>query len=315
MSDPYTILGVSKKASEEEIKKTYRKLAKKYHPDLNPNNKEIEKKFKEITAAYNLLSDPDKRGRFDRGEIDAQGTESPEHAYYKAYQQGSPFSQGHSGGFDFSDIFSNEDMFSRVFKQGGTSGFGGHDPRKSRPYSEKGRDVSVILRINFREAALGTKRSITLLDGKVLSVAIPAGTEEGQKLRLKGQGEKGLGNGPSGDVHIEIHIEPHPYFVRKGFDIYLEVPIGLKEAVLGKKIQVPTIHGPVMVNIPEGTNTGQTLRLKGKGIIPEKEGKPGDQYLNFKIILTNPKDPNLQKFAQKWQEEPSEEDSIRKAWN
>lgn len=306
MADPYLLLGISKKASAEEIKKTYRKLAKKYHPDLNPGNKDIEKKFKEITAAYELLSDVEKRARFDRGEIDEQGTQRAGPDFYNAYQQQSQdgYRTGGSQSFDFSDIFSNEDIFSRIFKQNG----------KASQYVERGSDVSYTLRINFLEAVLGTKRKISLSNGKDVSVTIPIGTEEGQILRLKGHGMKGTGGGPSGDVHLEIHIEPHLYFTRKGLDIYLDVPISLKESVMGEKIQVPTIHGPVMVTIPQGSETGQTLRLKGKGVALSKDKNVGDQYIIFKLMLTDPKDPNLQKFVKNWDETPSADKSIRKLW-
>lgn len=307
MSDPYLLLGISKKASPEEIKKAYRKLAKKYHPDLNPDNKEIEKKFKEITAAYELLSDEEKRARFDRGEIDEQGNARSGPDFYKAYQQQAQggFRSGGAQSFDFSDIFSNEDIFSRIFKQG---------PGAKTQHAERGSDLSYTLRINFLEAVLGTKRKISLSSDKHMNVTIPIGTDEGQILRLKGHGMKGTGGGPAGDVHIEIHIEPHSYFVRKGLDIYLDVPISLKETVMGEKIQVPTIHGPVMVTIPQGASTGQTLRLKGKGISP-KDKTPGDQYIVFKLMLTDPKDPNLQAFVKNWDEAPSPDKSIRKSWD
>lgn len=311
MADPYLLLGVSKTASQDDIKKAYRKLAKKYHPDVNPGNKEIEKKFKDVTAAYELLSDPEKRARFDKGEIDETGTERPEAAFYRAYQQQGSRSQGGRSHFDFSNIFSDgmasggggADFFSHIF--GGTpqeeytftdSPFGTKRGASSRRAPEKAPSMTYTLRISFLEAALGGKRNITLSDGKTVAITILHGTEEGQKLRLKGQGPMG------GDVYIEIHVEPHAFFTRKKNDIFLDVPISLKEAIQGGKIEVPTIHGPVALSVPAGTNTDQTLRLKGKGIQGEKG--TGDQFITFKITLTDSKDPALAQFAQYWEESP-----------
>lgn len=310
MTDPYLLLGVSKTSSQDDVKKAYRKLAKKYHPDLNPGNKEIEKKFKEITGAYELLSDPEKRARFDRGEIDAAGAERPEAAFYRNYQQGSRGQQGRAD-FDFSSIFSEgmgggggHDFFSHIFQGSpqedfsfSSDPFGGRRGASSRRTPEKAPNSIYTLRINFLEAALGTKRNITLSDGKTVTVTIPKGAEEGQKLRLKGQGPH------AGDVYIEVHIEPHAFFTRKKNNIYLDIPISLKEAIQGGKIEVPTIHGPVALTLPAGSNTGQSLRLKGKGIVTEKE--TGDQFITFKITLTDPKDPALVQFTQYWEESPS----------
>ncbi len=304
MTDPYQVLGVEKTAPMDKIKKSYRALAKKYHPDLNPNAPEIEKKFKEITAAYDLLSDPEKRKKYDAGLIDNQGNERAPRDFYS--ERGS-FNQDPYGasasGYDFSSIFQNEDLFSQMFNQGG-------DPRRSQPYAERGRDLSFVLRIGFLEAALGAKRKISLSDGKSLSVSVPAGIEEGKKLRLRGQGMKGTHGASAGDVHIEVHVEPHAYFTRKGSNIYIDVPISIKEAVEGAKIRIPTIHGPVMITAPAGTQTGQKLRLKGKGITPAEGKTPGDLYATFKIMLTNPDDGELKKFLESWTESPSPNEAL-----
>lgn len=308
MSDPYQILGLDRTASLDKIKKSYRALAKKYHPDLNPNAPEIEKKFKEITAAYDLLSDLEKKKKYDAGLIDEQGNEKAPRDFYS--ERGSfnqdPFS-AHGGAYDFSSIFQNEDLFSHMFH-------GGNSHQTRRPHAQRGRDHSFILRIGFLEAALGAKRKVSLSDGKSLSVAIPAGIENGQKLRLRGQGSKGSHGAPAGDVHIEVHIEPHPFFTRKEMDVYLEVPLSLKEAVEGTKIRIPTIHGPVMITAPEGTQTGQKLRLKGKGITPSGNKSPGDLYVTFKIMVTNPSDPQLKKFLETWQEDPSPDEALRSSF-
>lgn len=309
--DPYLLLGVSRQSSQDDIKKAYRKLAKKYHPDLNPGKPEIEKKFKDITAAYDLLSDPEKRLRFDRGEIDASGAEMRAQYYRTHQQRNQQAGQSQSGaGFDFSDMFGGDDLFSRIFKTGGPK------PDTRATASKKpirGNDLSYTLRIGFIEAATGGTRKLTLGHGKSLSVQIPAGTEEGKILRLRGQGHKGTNNGPTGDALIEIHIEPHPFFTRKDLDIHLDVPISLKESVLGGKIQVPTIHGAVVLTLPPGTNSGVISRLKGKGIELSKD-KIGDFYLHFKIIITDPKDEALNQFLTTWQETP-ESTTLRQNWD
>ena len=310
MANPYTLLGVSKQASQDEIKKAYRKLAKKYHPDMNPGNSEIEKKFKGITAAYDLLSDSNKRARFDRGEIDENGVERPENSFYRYAQNGKgrqTSQPGTSPGFEFSDIFS-DDLLSRFFKQGGKKS----EADQAKKKTTRGNDLSYTIRISFLEATLGGTRKLTFAQGKALNVTIPAGTEDGKILRLRGQGHKGQNNGPAGDALIEIHIEPHAYFTRKGVDIYLDVPISLKEAVLGGKIQVPTIHGPVVLSLPQGTVSGKISRLKGKGV-PINKDKVGDQYLQFKIIITNPQDETLKNFLMHWEESPSGT-TLRQEW-
>src|ERR1700681_1480964 len=248
--DPYTTLGVKKHATQEEIQKAYRRLAKKLHPDLNPGNKIAEEKFKEVTAAYDLLGDPDKRARFDRGEIDESGTERPRQQYYRDFadQDGWSAYTNNSGFSDFGDYAGTEDILSEIF---------GRQGRAAR--RRRGQDVRYHLDLPFLDAVNGGKQSIVLPDGTTLEVNIPPGTRDGQILRLRGKGRPAAGDGQPGDALIEISVKPHPYFTRKGDDIYLDLPISLKEAVLGAKIKVPTPSGAVT----DG-DCGFRLSLSGK---------------------------------------------------
>jgi DnaJ-class molecular chaperone len=294
MRDPYQVLGLTKSASAEEIKQAYRRLAKQFHPDLNPGRPDIEQRFKDVSGAYNLLSDAEKRGRFDRGEIDANGNERPMHRAYAG--GGARGAGGDFGGFDAEDIFS--DLFGAGRRRGAAGGAGAG-------FKSRGTDIAYSVTVPFTEAALGTKRRINLSTGKSIDVAIPPGTEDQQKLRLKGQGMSGIGGGPAGDAIIEVHVETHPFFIRKEQDIHLELPISLPEAVLGATIKVPTLDGQVAVKVPRGSNTGGTLRLKGKGIADPKGGPSGDQYVKLKVFLPDPPDAELSTFLERWSKDRS----------
>ena len=301
MKDPYQTLGVSRTASADEIKKAYRKLAKKLHPDLNPGNKKIEQEFKEVTAAYDLLSDADKRAKFDRGEIDASGAERPGRGFYRSYAESGQGAKYRGGGSAGDDGFFGDDIFSDLFS-GGFGGAGGTragGTRSGPRMSIRGADVSYAATADFVEAALGAKKRLTLTDGKTLDVTIPPGTEDGQTLRLKGQGLPGMGGGPAGDAFIEIKVEPHAFFTRQGDDIHLELPVSLPEAVLGASITVPTLDGKVTLKVPAGSNTGTVLRLRGKGV-PRRDGTRGDQYVKLKVVLPDRPDAEFKDFVERW---------------
>ena len=292
MRDPYTVLGVAKGASDSEIKAAYRKLAKKLHPDLNPGDKAVEQKFKEITAAYDLLSDKEKRGKYDRGEINADGTPRYDSAFHRAYAQ----SAGGRGGYDFGQANEFEDIFSDLFgraRRGGAAG-----GRRAYTGQARGNDVQYTVQVSFAEAAKGIRRRITLYDGKSLDVTIPPGTEDGQTLRLRGQGMPGLGGG-AGDAYITVQVQQDAVFDREGSDIHVTVPVTLDEAVLGGKIRVPTIDGPVSVTVPPGSNTGSRLRLKGKGVA-KQGGSRGDQIVHLEVVLPDRPDDELRSFLQGW---------------
>jgi DnaJ-class molecular chaperone len=286
--DPYATLGVKKDASQADLQKAYRRLAKKHHPDLNPGNSSAEEKFKEITAAYDLLSDPEKRAKFDRGEIDASGTERPRQRYYRDFaDQGDWSGYTTSSGFaDFGDFTSSEDILSEIF---------GRSTRARR----RGQDVRYHLDLSFLDAINGGRQSLTLPDGSNLDVNIPPGTRDGQTLRLKGKGRSAAGAGPPGDALIEVSVLPHPYFTRKGDDIYVDLPISIKEAVLGAKVAVPTPGGTITATVPKWSNTGRVLRLRGRGV-PRPDGSKGDEYVTLKIMLPNKPDPELERFVARW---------------
>jgi DnaJ-class molecular chaperone len=288
MADPYATLEVERTASAAEIKKSYRRLAKKLHPDLNPGNKKIESQFKEITAAYDLLSDPKKRARFDRGEIDAMGAERPNRGFYRPHAEGGQGAKYQQ--FDFGEGAGADDIFADLF--GGRRGRGA--PRM------RGADVTYGATVDFVEACLGARRRLTLADGKTLDVNIPAGTTDGQTLRLKGQGQPGLGGGPPGDALIEIAVQPHPFFTRQGNDVHVEVPVTLPEAVLGGPVTVPTIHGRVSLTVPKNANTGTVLRLRGKGVPAAAGGVDGDQIVRLKVVLPDGGDAELAAFLEGW---------------
>jgi len=276
MRDPYIVLGVPREATDDAIKKAYRRLAKKLHPDLHPGNRANEQQFKEVTAAYDLLSDPAKRARFDRGEIDASGGERgfrPHGSGARAYQRA-------AGGFSFDEIISE------ILSRG------------RRESEERVGDISQTLRLAFLDAALGGKRRVTLADGRSIDVAIPTGIESGQTLRLKGQGPRAPRGIAPGDLYLEIEVEPHPFFQRKERDIHVELPVTLTEAVLGATVTVPTIHGAVAVKVPRGSNSGASLRLKGKGIAGGS--KIGDQYVKLRVVLPDPPDSELTAFLERW---------------
>lgn len=289
--DPYKILGVDKTATQDEIQKAYRKLAKKIHPDLNPGNKKAEEQFKEVASAYTLLSDEAKRKQFDAGEIDGLGAEKPRENYYRDYADaGTANPYTHNAGFGDDD-----DFFSELFRrQGGRGGGGGGE------FKMRGQDARYQLTLDFLSAINGGKQSITLPDGSKLEVNIPPGCRDGQTLRLRGKGQVGRGGGTAGDALIEIKVAPHKFFQRVGDDIRIDVPITLKEAVLGAKIKVPTTAGSVTMTIPKRANTGTILRLKGRGLA-RANGSQGDQFITLKIMLPTAPDASLEKFIGDWQ--------------
>jgi DnaJ-class molecular chaperone len=284
--NPYEALGVKPEASEAEIRNAYRKLAKRFHPDLNPGNKEAEARFKEIASAYDLLSDKDKRARFDRGEIDEAGQERPRAYAYRGFAEGEPGAKYHAAeGIEPEDL----DDILAMFGRGARGGAG---------IRMRGPDRHYTLTVAFLDAVNGARRRLTLPD-KSLDVTIPAGVRDGHVLRLKEQGGPGLGGGPPGDALIEVRIEPHRFFRREGDDIHLELPVTLGEAVLGGRVTVPTTSGTVTMTIPPGSNTGTVLRLKGRGV-PRPDGSRGDQYVTLKLVLPEGGDKEFADFLREW---------------
>ena len=284
--DPYIVLGVKKDASQDEIRKAYRSLAKKLHPDLNPGDKKAEDAFKEISSANAILGDEARRKRFDAGEIDAQGDEKPPQHFYRDYAEHPDNPYTSSAGYA---DFEGDDVFSGIFGRH-ASGAGRSDRR--------GADVAYRLPVDFLDAVNGANQHISMPDGATLDVTLPPGVRDGQVLRLRGKGRPGQGGGAAGDALVEIEVRPHRQFTRKGDDIHIELPISLAEAVLGGEIDVPTPSGKVRMTAPKWTNSGAVLRLKGKGV-QGKDGR-GDQYVTLKIRLPDKPDPDLEKFfAQK----------------
>ena len=292
MKDLYSILGVSKSASAEEIKAAYRNLAKKLHPDLNPGDSKVEQQFKEVSQAYSLLSDPEKRRRYDAGEIDASGQETMRGGFYRSAhgRGGEKYAHYETAGGGFDDIFA--DLFGGGFGAAPGGGRGG--------LKQKGADVSYSLKVSFLDAARGGRKRVQIGDGRTLDLNIPPGTEDGQSLRLKGQGLPGFGGAPPGDAYVEVKVEPHPFFTRKGKDLHLELPVSLAEAVLGATVQVPTLDGKVAMKIPGGSNSGKVLRLRGKGVPDRRGSAAGDLYVTLKVMLPDPPDEELKDFVREW---------------
>ncbi len=287
MRDPYEILGVAKTATADDIRKAYRKLAKKLHPDLNPGDKRAEEQFKEVAAANDLLSDPDKRRRFDAGEIDASGAEkAPPHArYYRDYagEAGHPY-EGHGA---YGDFAQGDDMFADLLRRAA-------EQARRRP----GADLHYELQVEFLDAVNGATRTITLPQGGTLNVTIPAGVEDGQILRLRGKGAPSPGEGPPGDALVQIVVRPHRFFTRDGDNILLDLPVTVKEAALGAEVRAPTTTGSVMLKIPKRSNTGDMLRLRGKGV--KKRDGAGDELVKLKVVMPTEAEPELEAFLANW---------------
>jgi DnaJ-class molecular chaperone len=303
--DPYALLGVGREASQDEIKRRYRALAKELHPDLNPDKPEVADRFKQITAAYDLLSDADKRARFDRGEIDASGQERPQQ-FYRDFAD-DPQATRYYTREGFGDADSLHDLFEGLFGEAaaggnGAGGAGGAGGRRSFRMRARGADVSYTLPVDFIDAAKGARKRITMGDRHTIDLTIPAGVRDRQTLRLKGQGMPGFEGGPPGDAYVEVHVQPHPLFERKDGNVHLELPVTLAEAVLGGRIEVPTIDGPVSMTVPKASNSGTTLRLKGRGIVDPKSGQRGDQYVRLRVVLPKSVDPELEELVRRWAE-------------
>jgi DnaJ-class molecular chaperone len=276
MINPYEVLGVSTNATQDEIKKAYRKLAKKFHPDVNQGNKEAEKKFKEISNSFDLIGTPESRDKYDRGET----LEQQQEQYEQFKKSGRNQRQKQDTGFHFSfdDMEMDEDIFQQFF--------GSRSNRKGMNF--KGQDVVYSMTINFKEAVLGAEKILTLPNGKNIKVKIPAGIDSNKRLRFVGMGEPGMGKASPGDAYIEIQVEPDSKFNREGSNITFELPITFYEALLGAEIPVTTLDGTVLLKIPAGVSSGSKLKLKGKGV--GGGSKRGDMIVTLKIVM--PKHPS-----------------------
>lgn len=293
-NDPYKALGLTKTATDAEIKKAYRKIARDSHPDLNPGDSAAEAKFKAASGAYDLLKDTKMRARFDAGEIDASGAEQrPERKFYREYAEQPGHSYQSSHGYeDFGDM---SDMFADILRQRQTQSAHGAG------FDARGVDTRFMLEVDFLAAVKGGKKRITLPSGDNLEVKIPEGTADGQTIRLRGKGGEGHGKGARGDAYVTINVAPHKVFVREGDDILIILPITIDEAVLGGKVATPTIHGSVNLTIPKGANSGQTLRLRGKGV--KRGAKTGDQKVELQIKMPPAVDADLEEFMQGWRKD------------
>ena len=280
-TDLYQILGVARDASEDDIKRAHRRLVKELHPDLHPDDTAKAERFKQVSSAFEILGDADKRKKYDRGEIDAEG--NPTHPFGGGGPGGFRQDGGHSG--MQGDAF--EDILSGLFG-------GGRTRRRTGPV--RGRDLRYQVTISFEDAANGAKRRMTMADGRALDVEIPPGIESGQTLRLRSQGQPSPTGGPPGDALLQVDAAESPHWIRDGDDIRMDCPISLETAVLGGKVDVRTPSGSVTLKVPAGSNTGSVLRLKGKGVA--RRSRPGDLYARLSIVLDDPKDPALRSFLQ-----------------
>lgn len=285
--DPYTVLGVARNASEEEIRKAFRRLAKESHPDLHPGNAAAADRFKRLSVANDVIGDPVKRRQYDRGEVDAAGEPRRAHAYSGARPGArSPRPED----FDFGDIFSDFFGGGRSTRTGGAG------------FAMRGQDARYSLEIDFAEAITGAKKRVTLPDGGTLDLSVPEGVTDGQALRLKGKGAPGLRGGEPGDAIVEIRVRPHATFKRIGDDVIAEIPITIDEAVLGGKIEVPTVSGRVQLTLPKGTSSGQVFRLRGKGARNMATGTTGDQLITVRIVMPEKIDDTLAYFMSEWRQ-------------
>lgn len=290
--DPYQELGVSRTAGSDEIRKAFRKLAKQFHPDTNPGDREAEERFKRVSAAFDIVGDEEKRRKFDRGEIDADGRETfrgfnPGQGPWGqpgGFQNGGGYRNAEFEGADLNDILG--EMFNRRGGGGGGFGFGGG----------RGSDVRARLDVDLEDTIRGGAKRISFSDGRTLDVTIPRGAVEGQVLRLKGQGQPGPRG--AGDALIELHVRPHPIFKRKRDVLHMDLPVSLPDAVLGGKVQAPTPDGAVALKVPKGSNSGAVLRLKGRGLSDPKTGKRGDLLVRLIVTLPEGHDPTLEAFAE-----------------
>ena len=313
MRDPYSVLGVAKSASESEIKKAFRKLAKKYHPDQNKDDPTAAQRFSEANQAYEIVGDKEKRAKFDRGEIDAEGKQRYQaHGFdgFSGYEDfgGARTQKTSGGGGSFDDILN--DIFgscgggrARAGAGAGAgpgAGFGG-GARAKAPPKTKGAHAEIVARASLEDIVNSGKTQVTLPSGKTVNVTLPKGVVEGEKIRLKGQGHPGENGGPAGDALVEIRFKPHKLFEVKGSDLHLDLPLTLYEAVLGAKVRTPTLSGAVNLTIPANASSGKSMRLKGKGL-PTKTGGHGDLLVKLQIVMPPHGDDELDTLMRAWKE-------------
>ena len=293
-TDPYAALGLTKSATAADIKKAYRKLVRTSHPDLHPDDAGAEARFKAVSAAYDLLKDPETRARFDAGEIDATGAERAPRTYYRDHAEAAGQGFGRGAGFQgsgFEDFDDPSDIFAHILRQRSRGGGAG--------FAQPGPDLRYTLEVPFLDSVRGAKTRITLPEGGNLEVQIPKGMQDGQTLRLRGRGGAGYDGGPAGDALGTVRVRPHPVFSRDGDDIQITLPITIDEAVLGGKVSAPTIDGPVNVTIPKGASSGRVLRLRGRGV--QRANRPaGDALITLRIVAPPETDAALADFLRDW---------------
>ncbi|WP_174300142.1 DnaJ C-terminal domain-containing protein [Caulobacter sp. S45] len=285
--DPYTELGVARTASPEDVRKAFHKLAKTHHPDRNPDNKSAEERFKRISAAFDIVGDPEKRAKYDRGEIDADGREAPPQGYRPG-----PGGGGATAGFEGVDL---DDILGGMFSNRGRTG--------GRGFAMRGSDVQARMEVDLEETITGATRRITFGDGRMLDVTIPKGATDGQVLRLRGQGYPGRGGGPPGDALVELAVRPHPLFRLEGADLHMDLPVSIPDAVLGAKVEAPTPDGPVQLTVPRHANAGSQLRLKGRGAFDPVTGRRGNLIAHMVLTLPDQADAELERFAEAWRKD------------